>query len=187
VSCGINLHWCVGQRNHISGKGQGAEGIQFIRERERAVRPSVDHICDTPKQTEIEWLRGLLENATFYGEQGEVVFRWKVFRPHKYSQKRMCGYLFVPIYQRSADKFLPYSGLTLKAMARLFPFHKGENTLPRLPDWIRSEITGAGVKPGSEESKLSASMRKAVSRFARDQKVPNPPDVGTREMIALCM
>jgi hypothetical protein len=176
-------------RSNISHQrwGQGAEDIQFISERERDVRPSEEHICDTPKQTEINWLRGLLENATFYGEQGEVVFRWKVFRPDKYSQKRMCGYLFVPIYQRSADKFLPYSGLTLKAMARLFSSHKGDNALPRLPDWIRSGITGASAKPGSEESKLWTSMRKAIWRFAREQKVPNPPGVGNRERSLLCV
>ena len=137
---------------------------------------------------EVDWLRGLLENDTFYGAQGEVVFRWKVFRPNKYSNKRVCGYLFVPIYQISADSLLPYSGLTLNAMAKLFSSHKGDEALPRHPEWIRSQVAGTKVKPGSEEFKLWTSMKKAESRLARAPKVPIPPEVDTeRQLLCLCM
>jgi hypothetical protein len=130
------------------------------------VRPSLGQVCHVPDEEEAEELRGLLKSQTVLSEDGEIIFQWKVLKPSKNCQKRVSGYLFVPVYQTSTIRVLTYSGLTLNAMARLFPpQRRGKSMIHTYPEWLSSRLVGPGLDSESDEWLLWKIMQMAKRRI----------------------
>jgi hypothetical protein len=141
-------------------------------------------VCDNPQQQETERLKFLLSSATIYSADHKVALCWKVLRPAKQYVRRVKGYLFVPVYHDSTIKVLPYLGITLTALARLFPSKKipsgkrGKTVFRDVyPEWISSALNGPDVSSNSEESKLWKAMQKMQVRIASSEAVSDTHEV----------
>jgi hypothetical protein len=131
-------------------------------------RPCQELICDEPFPEEIEVLKIVLGSPSVYSGN-RICFDWRVLRPDKTAPKLIQGYLFVPAYHVQVNTPLPYYGVTLDAMARLFHSDTtgGEGTSSYLyPEWIIARLLGPGVPHESDERKLWDAMRKAMRRQA---------------------
>lgn len=110
-------------------------------------RPRPNLICHEPDPIEFDVLKIVLSSPSFYS-RGRRCFDWRVLRPDQTAPRPIQGYLFVPEYHVQLNTPLPYSGIALDAVARLFHSDTtgGEGTSSYLyPDWITARLLGPGV------------------------------------------